>query len=433
MLLRSLPLMSRPHAAVEFSAWALMAIPMGVLSGGVAGVIVHPVFESGTPPWLLGLAVALVTGAGPVSNMTSAMWAHIARGKPKIRLITRLQVVFSACLLAAAAVPASPVGLALFVAVLLAAQILWCGIITTRAHLWRQNYARNARTAFAARNQAIVSLIHAGTGAATGWLVASQPARFRLILFVGALCALLSLLRVRGLRLRHQKRLLAQESRGLDTGFSLRNCLSVLTEDRLYRRYMTWMMVLGSGNLMFMAPLILVMTGPLAMNGSAQVWITAALPTLVSPFALFYWARHLAREHVIQFRARNSRWYATAVALFAAGSISGLVPLLWVGATVLGIGIAGGVLGWNLGHNDFASDERVADYVGLHVSLTGVRGLLAPLIGVGLYGMLESFAPGFGAWSLVVPAALTGLGSLGFQRFGRDFSRHQSESSVPAA
>jgi len=420
MLLTPLPRMSRPHAAVEFSAWALMAMPNGVLSGGVAGVIVHPVFDAAVPGWLLGLAVALLTGAGSIANLCSAWWAHWSRGRAKIPAVTMLQGCYSACLLAAAVTPVSTIGLVGFVALLIGAQTLWCGVITIRAHIWRQNYTRAARTAFAARNQAIVSLIHAGTGALTGSLVSANPGTFRLILLVGGIAAVGSLLRVRALRLRREQRLIAAETApGTLRGFDLAAYWSILAADPLYRRYMKWMMVLGSGNLMFTAPLILVMTEQLRMPGATQVWITAALPTLIAPVATMYWARHLAREHVVTFRARNSRWYALAVVLFAIAAISGLQPLLWLGAGVLGVGIGGGVLGWNLGHNDFAPDERVSEYVGLHVSLTGIRGLLAPLAGVGLYGLLERLVPGNGAWALLLPVALTSSGALGFYRFSK--------------
>ena len=81
---------------------------------------------------------------------------------------------------------------------------------------------------------------------------------------------------------------------------------------------------------------------------------------------------------------------------------------------VLGVGRGGGALAWNLGHNDFASEERSVDYMSVHVTLTGIRGLIAPLAGVGLYGFLEASQPGTGAWSLALPFLLTLTGALGF-------------------
>ena len=72
MLLRSLPRMSRPHAVFELSVWALMAVPLGVLSGGVAGVLASTVFAGAAPAWIVAIAVALLTGAGPLVDYVLA-------------------------------------------------------------------------------------------------------------------------------------------------------------------------------------------------------------------------------------------------------------------------------------------------------------------------------------------------------------------------
>jgi hypothetical protein len=188
---------------------------------------------------------------------------------------------------------------------------------------------------------------------------------------------------------------------------------------------MACMMVLGSGNLMYPAPLILIMTRDLGIDSFSQVLVTAALPTLIVPFSVRIWARSLAGEHVIGFRRRNSRWYALAIAVAIVGVLLQAEPVLWLSAVVLGMAIGGGMLGWNLGHNDFAPEERVADYLGLHVSLTGLRGLIAPLIGVWLYGMLGAIAPGHPALALLLPFGLTTAGSISFARFHRDYNTNR--------
>jgi hypothetical protein len=424
MLLRSLPRMSRPHAVRELSVWALMAVPMGVLSGGVAGVLVGTVFGEAAPVWVVAVAVALLTGAGPLSNMGSLGWAHWSLGRRKIAAVNRLQWCFAAALATAAAAPVNLAGLGLFVAAILTAQVLWCGIVTIRAGIWRLNYDRTARFAFAADNQAVVSLIHAITAGLTGWLIEDNPDLFRWLLGLTSLCAIASLLRLRAVRVRHERRLLEAE-RGLtgDDAFRIGRYLSILREDPLYRRYMACMMVLGSGNLMFTAPLILIMGQDMGLSSFSQVLVTAALPTLIVPFSARAWSRVLAREHIIGFRRRNSRWYAFAIAVAVVGVFADSELALWLSAVVLGIAIGGGMLGWNLGHNDFAPEARVADYLGLHVSLTGLRGLIAPLLGVWLYGAIDAAAPGRGYFALLLPLTLTTLGSLGFARFHRDHEK----------
>jgi hypothetical protein len=75
---------------------------------------------------------------------------------------------------------------------------------------------------------------------------------------------------------------------------------------------------------------------------------------------------------------------------------TGWLPLLWFGAIVLGSAGAGANLGWNLGHNDFASIGRAQHYMGVHITLTGVRGAMAPPLGILFYEALEALrqAPG---------------------------------------
>ena len=88
---------------------------------------------------------------------------------------------------------------------------------------------------------------------------------------------------------------------------------------------------------------------------------------------------------------------------------------------------AGGVLGWNMGHHDFATPEKANQYMGLHVSLTGVRGLLAPLIGVWIYQGIEMHAPGHGRYVILLPLLLVTSGAYGFVRMSRDMRARESQ------
>ena len=51
-------------------------------------------------------------------------------------------------------------------------------------------------------------------------------------------------------------------------------------------------------------------------------------------------------------------------------------------------------------------------YMSVHVVLTGVRGILAPYLGVTLYEVLRP--EGLEAWVFGVAALITGIGSFGF-------------------
>jgi MFS family permease len=392
---------------MELRVWALMAVPTGVLSGGVAGVLVNATFGGRAADWLLGLAVALITGAGPLANVFSVVWSHWSQGRDKIASLRLLLGAFSVCLIVMAWVPFNAPGLMLLLLMTLCAQVLWCGMITIRAAVWRANYSRQARTVFAARYQIIVSVIISSAGAGAGYLLDLTSESLRVTFLVGAACALLGLLALRRVRVRRHRQLLEAE-RALSGGRRFRPdaFLSILRNDQLYRAYL--------GCLMLTAPLILVLTHHLGVPASTQVLISASLPILLMPITTPYWAKVLSDRHVITFRAVNSGVFVAATAAALAGGILGSIGLLWVSAALRGIGFGGSALGWNIGHNDFAPEARAVEYLGLHVTLTGIRGFFSPLIGVGVYETLERWQPGAGAWALALPCLLTATGTLGF-------------------
>jgi hypothetical protein len=57
--------------------------------------------------------------------------------------------------------------------------------------------------------------------------------------------------------------------------------------------------------------------------------------------------------------------------------------------------------------------------MGVHVTLTGVRGLITPFIGVAVYEALEVVRPGAGSWVFALCAGLTIAGGVGFLLLSR--------------
>ena len=417
-----LPFMSRPHAAIEFKAWLLFAVPQGIMSGSVVGVLTRNIFADQAGAWTLALAVAVVTGATPLANLASVFWSQLVQGRDRVRMITLVQGLFALSLVSLGLVPTSFVGLVLMAVLVVATQFFWSGLLTIRSSVWRANYDRAGRTRFTARVLMVTSLVMAVTGIVTGVLVDLNINYFRPVFIAAGGFALLGTLSFRKLRVRRQRQLLNAE-RLLMGGQRFRPAAfaRIWRDDPLFRNYLIVTFISGSGNLMFMAPLILVMNNNLHLPQVEQILLTASLPTVLIPLLVPFWARVFARRHVIAFRARLNWCFAGAVAAFLAAAASDWTPLLWIGSILLGSAWAGGRLGWNLGHNDFTlDDERATEYMGLHVTLTGVRGSVVPLIGVAVYQALEARAPGLGVWSLVFPLILSVTGCVGFVLLARD-------------
>ncbi|MCX7065941.1 MAG: hypothetical protein NT024_15565, partial [Proteobacteria bacterium] len=101
------------------------------------------------------------------------------------------------------------------------------------------------------------------------------------------------------------------------------------------------------------------------------------------------------------------------------GCRDGVACVIAVGRLVNGIVNGGGSLAWQLGHNDFAPREQVAAYMGIHVTLTGVRGAFAPFLGMAMYlgwsrGAVLPEVTGLGPSLFLVSAALGVVAWRGF-------------------
>ena len=200
---------------------------------------------------------------------------------------------------------------------------------------------------------------------------------------------------------------------------------NVLRSDAEFRHYMIAMMIFGSGNLMLIPMLVIQLNEQLELNQLMQVMVTSTVPLLVLCFSIPYWARVLDRMHIFTFRAVHSWFFVTSSALFAVSLITGISEFLWPASMMLGGALAGGHLGWNLGHNDFSSDGTSSHYMAIHVTLTGLRGLVMPLIGVGFYQYLSVHWPGSGSYALLLSLGLTLAGALTFVLLHFDRKRRQ--------
>ncbi|MFM7806968.1 MAG: hypothetical protein ACKPEA_03445, partial [Planctomycetota bacterium] len=69
-------------------------------------------------------------------------------------------------------------------------------------------------------------------------------------------------------------------------------------------------------------------------------------------------------------------------------------------------------LAWNIGHQDFAPPERDAEYMAVHVTLNGIRGLIAPFLAVGLYEGLKAW--GLAPWTFFICTLINVVGAWGF-------------------
>jgi hypothetical protein len=405
----------------EILPWGLLGLALGLVEGATAAVLVKQHFGRATAPFGVNIAVALVSGAPAFSNVLSFVWANVAHGRARVRLMVTLQACFALAVGCVAFASSGARGLGFTVLSIILARVLWAGILTVRAAVWTANYPRNVLARITGRIVIVNSIAVATSAALVGWALEARVVDARWLYGGGALAGLAGAWLYRAMRVRREFQLLAAEgaSGARSEPFSLAMLSLILKEDPQYREYMLWMGIFGAGNLMLTAQLVLLFSEQLHISSGTQIGLLAVVPLITQPLFMPAWARLFDGWHVVRYRARQGWALVLASFVLAAGVFAASLPVLWIGAVLLGAAQAGANLGWNLGHNDFASVGRAQHYMGVHVTLTGLRGGVAPPVGVLAYMGLEGWHAGLGRYALVLPLAMTVAGAMGFNRMRR--------------
>ena len=417
------PLLRRTYGR-ELVSWAFLPLMLGAIEGGTIGIVVKKAFtgQPGVDPYWLDLATAWALAAPNIANLSSFIWAALAKGRPKVKFIAWLQT--AACVLVAAIAffPRNGGGLIAVCITLGLARTAWTGVITVRAAVWRNNYPTASRAAIAGKLATVQSLFLAAAGFTVGKAMDWSPDNYHLLFPALALFGFVGNLIYRTVRLRRARQLQRAEHDGRkkDTGFNPMGMVDLLRADPLYARFMWWMSVFGFGNLMLAAPMTFVSTDELKLDYTAGIMINAIVPLLIMPLAIPLWARLMSRTHIIQFRSIHGWSFVLASVAVTLASYLHSIQLLYLGSALLGVGYAGGTLAWNLGHQDFASAERDAEYMAVHVTLNGIRGIFAPLAAWGLHQWLAPL--GYAPLVLVVCTVINTIGVLGFMSMRKQIS-----------
>ena len=418
----TMPMMTRAHYRRELVAWAFLPVLMGVVEGGMISVIAKNAFEGRVNNAWLNFAVAVLAGAPAFANITSFLWAALANGRDKVRFMVALKIATAVMIVMIALLPLNALGLVLLTLLVIGTRACWAGVVTIRSTVWRANYPRNARANMAGKLATIQAFVIAGTGWFVAEMMTLDENSFRIIYPVAAIIGTVGALVYRGLRVRGQRALLRAERRD---GSSLAmvnpwQLVRVLRDDRDYRSFMICMFIFGTGNMMITAPLVIMLRDVFEMSYRGGMLISGVIPIALMPLSIPIWSKLLDRMHVIRFRAIHSwTFVAAALAMLLAGLL--VEPmLLWVAAVLKGFAFGGGVLAWNLGHHDFAPAHKASQYMGVHVTLTGLRGFLAPVLAVGLYELFNrAFYENAGSWVFAICLALNVIGAVGFMKMHR--------------
>lgn len=416
----AMPWLARANYARELRSAFFLPWAIAATEGGVIGFIVQKLYDGLVSDTVLNYATGALIAAPALANITSFAWAIAARGKRKIQFITVLQLALLVCIAGIAISPRTPFGLFTMVTAAFGARIILAGVVTVRATVWGVNYpAQRAKLTGKVQTVSvtITSLIAIGLGLA----MQSNENAFRIFIPIGGLIALAGVSSFARIRLRTEKSILREEACDAqrNQGSRSRALIRVLIDDKNYRDYQICQLLIGMGNMMSWTPFVIIAKQQFNLDYLPGILLTQVVPLAMMPFTIPLWAKLLDSVHIVQFRAIHS-WIFVATMLLAL--IAGQTNTLWLlfAASVLrGIAFGGGALAWNLGHLSFVKAEKSQDYMAVHVTLTGLRGLTAPFLGVAVYNAIETRYPTEGSWTFALALLITTAGALGFYHLYR--------------
>jgi hypothetical protein len=426
---RSVPYMSRSAYVAEAAHMLPWSLVVGIAEGEVAAVVVAKTF--GGSDWLIAIAAA-----GPLyARLFSLVWGMVCVGRRKLPVLSWLIGATLLGVTSIALTPQSPWGGWLFVAQMAVVQAFLAGVVTVRSALWKSNYPTHSRGRITARIQVIRAVVSIVGMLVACWLFDRDAAAYRYVYPGVAVFGVLALVLLQKVRVRRERAEMRRSSDDTDVRLSrdvaepfsltavlmpgnvLGQMYRVLREDRRFRRYLIALMFTGTGNLMVIPVIAAIVIRELQWSYVASVSLLRALPLAVMLMALFLWAPFFDRVGVVRFRvAHGACWLlhlvlgtvGTALILRhpEAGSLAAALAVLFyvLNRIMMGVSMGGGALAWYLGHLHFARPAEAEVYMGIHVTLTGVRGLVMPLVGIWLWTQA-----GIWAWLVATGFSLCGL------------------------
>jgi len=416
-----LPALTRRNYSIELRQISLWGIAAGTVEGYMAGVVASKTFGASelltTVIWALPILI----------NMLNVVWGTILRGRRRKPAF----ILLAGCgLVGVASVGLNPADWKPWSGWIFAAQIAYThlflsGLITLRTTIWKVNYPSTHRARVIGRLQTARLLLSVLTTLTLSLLYDHHPGCYRLVYPAAALVGVCSLVPLRRWRMRGERGELRQfrehlaRNGSLDGAASnrvwsgLKEAVAILRTDTLFAKYMTAQFLLGAANFFTEPILINVLTKDLRLQYFASLLLLYVIAQTVLIASIGFWAPLFDRIGVLRFRIYNSAcWVLSYVAVTVAllvitfGGRERLIlaiTILVVARILNGLGRGGGAIAWNLGHLHFARKHQTELYMGIHVGLTGLRGLVMPLVGLAATQVF-----GYGAMVCAVGLALAG-------------------------
>ena len=353
-------------------------------------------------------AKAFVAAGGSLGLLLSPLVVHwtTQRGMKTSKAASRILAFGALIFLVAAAWPILPV----YVICSVAGMASSAAIIPLLTQMYQENYPEKQRGRLFSRTVMIRIASAAAFSQFAGNALSGRLERFRWLLIIfGAALGFASFC---------LRRCPTSPIPPDETAHPLRS-LRFVRDDTLFRRTLICWMLMGFANLMMLPLRVEYLGNPKYHQHLAVATIallTGVIPNLARLVLSPVWGHLFDHMNFFALRVTLNIGFAVGIlTFFMSNSMTGMI----LGAVVFGISNAGGDVAWSLWVTKFAPPDRVADYMSIHTSLTGLRGVLAPMAGFYLVSRWSPETLALISASLIVAATLLLLPEIKLGQRGR--------------
>lgn len=326
--------------------------------------------------------VAVIAAALPVGNLLGVFWSRRIAQSNRKPLYIFWPEVGCGLLMGLVGFITDP---HLYTVVLCLFLLLRAPTIQTLSAIMRSNYPPDWRSSLFARVIAIMDLVMASAGLLYGFLLDLNPSIYRLLFPLAGAFGILGAFQVSRIKVEGKPAINGQNG---PIDYSLKRIWSVLLTDHRFARYELAFFLFGFANIMTLPVIPLFLEHDLGIQYHQAGFILATLPILIDVFMLPIWGSKLDKHNPLLMRAIFNVVFACGILTYA---FSTSLTIFAIGRMIIAIVLGGSGLIWVLGVNYFAHRDDVPVYMGLHQTLTGIRGLIAPFMGVGLAALIGSY------------------------------------------
>ena len=246
------------------------------------------------------------------------------------------------------------------------------------------NYDDNVRGKIFGRLNSVRMACFAGAAYFGGIYLDLSPENYKYLLPLGGIFGFIAVMLFAQMPIRELKYKTSEaKTKGIVNAY--REFFKTLKNDKFFKYYELSFTTTGLGNIMLKPLMIIFLVDELMVNYSeaatamgtiSQITVVLLLPLMgklfdnTNPFKMY------------SIQAMFMVMYSFILFL------SGNIMHVYIAYIFHGIAFSGTHILWHLGPIYFSGDRDSSNYMGVHVTFTGIRGLIAPALGMGVYYLL---------------------------------------------